>query len=168
MSTVGLLQQETIGTSHLSVKLANRGYAALLVGMTMTPDLYAAGIDIVGPSNLVTLLETVPPYWKPLLAQLTKVVGGTPETKEGRAYLTLTYAKNIKKPHLIVQGANDPRVKQAESDQIVNEMKSHNIPVVYLRYPNEGHGLVRPENKLSMYAKIETFLKRFAGGWTKD
>lgn len=143
------------------------GYATL-VGMTMTPDLYVAGIDIVGPSNLETLLRSVPKYWKPHMAHLTKIIGASYETEEGRKLLKerspLTYAKNIKKPLLIVQGANDPRVKQAESDQIVEAMKKSSIPVVYLLYPDEGHGLARPENRLSMYAYAETFLANFAGG----
>lgn len=143
------------------------GYATL-VGMAMTPDLYVAGIDIVGPSNLETLMNSIPPYWKPVMAHLHKIIGASNETEEGREFLKerspVTYAKNIKKPLLIVQGANDPRVKQAESDQIVAAMKKENIPVVYLLYPDEGHGLARPENKLSMYAYSEVFLANFAGG----
>ena len=143
------------------------GYATL-VGMTMTPDMYVAGIDIVGPSNLETLLNSIPAYWKPHLAHLIKIVGASPETEEGKKFLKerspLTYAKNIKKPLLIVQGANDPRVKQAESDQIVEAMKKHLIPVVYLLYSDEGHGLARPENRLSMYAHSEMFLANFVGG----
>ena len=143
------------------------GYAAL-VGMTMTPDMYVAGIDIVGPSNLETLLKSIPPYWKPQIAHLIKIVGASPDTEEGRDFLKerspLSFAKNIKKPLLIVQGANDPRVKQDESDQIVEAMKKLSIPVVYLLYPDEGHGLARPENRLSMYANAEVFLANFAGG----
>ncbi len=143
------------------------GYATL-VGMAITPDLYVAGIDIVGPSNLETLLRSIPEYWKPHMAHLTKIMGASYETEEGRALLKerspLTFAKNIKKPLLIVQGANDPRVKQAESDQIVEAMKVNSIPVVYLLYPDEGHGLARPENRLSMYANAEVFLANFAGG----
>lgn len=143
------------------------GYATL-VGMAMTPDLYVAGIDIVGPSNLETLLRSIPKYWKPHMAHLTKIMGASYETEEGRKILKesspLTYARDIKKPLLIVQGANDPRVKQAESDQIVEAMKKSSIPVVYLLYPDEGHGLARPENRLSMYANAEVFLANFAGG----
>lgn len=143
------------------------GYATL-VGMTRTPDLFAAGIDIVGPSNLETLLNSIPPYWKPMMAHLNKIIGASADTEEGLAFLKerspLTYADKIKKPLLIVQGANDPRVKQAESDQIVAAMVKHRIPVVYLLYPDEGHGLVRPENRLSMYACAEVFLANFLGG----
>lgn len=143
------------------------GYATL-VGMSMTPDMYVAGIDIVGPSNLETLLKSIPPYWRPHIAHLTKIIGASVKTAEGRKFLAdrspLTYACNIKKPLLVVQGANDPRVKKSESDQIVEAMKQHNIPVVYLLYPDEGHGLARPENRLSMYANAEVFLANFAGG----
>jgi dipeptidyl aminopeptidase/acylaminoacyl peptidase len=143
------------------------GYATL-VGMTRTPDLFAAGIDIVGPSNLETLLKSIPPYWKPMVAHLNKIIGASVDTKEGLTLLKerspLTYAEKIKKPLLIVQGANDPRVKQAESDQIVAAMVGHKIPVVYLLYPDEGHGLARPENRLSMYALSEVFLANFLGG----
>lgn len=143
------------------------GYATL-VGMTMTPEIYVAGIDIVGPSNLETLVKSIPAYWKPNIGHLKKMLGYTPDTDEGSAKLKemspLTYAENIKRPLLIVQGANDPRVKQAESDQIVAAMKAKSIPVVYLLYPDEGHGLVRPENRLSMFAHAEIFLANFAGG----
>lgn len=143
------------------------GYATL-VGMSMTPDMYVAGVDIVGPSNLETLLNSIPPYWKPHMAHLVKMLGASPDTQEGRAFLKerspITYANKIKKPLLVVQGANDPRVKQAESDQIVSAMKKHAVPVVYLLYSDEGHGLVSAENRLSMYAHIETFLANFAKG----
>ena len=143
------------------------GYATL-VGMSMTPDMYVAGIDIVGPSNLETLMQSIPAYWKPQIAHLIKIIGASPEELEGQKFLKerspLTYAQNIKKPLLIIQGANDPRVKQAESEQIVNAMKKHKIPVVYLLYPDEGHGLARPENRLSMYVNAEAFLAEFLGG----
>ncbi len=143
------------------------GYATL-VGMTMTPDLYAAGIDIVGPSNLETLMNSIPPYWKPVFAHLKKIIGASPDDEEGKRFLfersPFNYAKSIKKPLLIVQGAHDPRVKQAESDQIVTAMKEHGIPVVYLLYKDEGHGLARPENRMSFYAHAEIFLANILKG----
>lgn len=143
------------------------GYATL-VGMTMTPDLYAAGVDIVGPSNLETLMNSIPPYWKPVFAHLKKIIGASPEDEDGKKFLfersPLNYAKNIKKPLLIVQGAHDPRVKQAEADQIVAAMKEHGIPVVYLLYKDEGHGLARPENRMSFYANAEIFLANILKG----
>lgn len=138
------------------------GYATL-AGVTFTPDKFACGVSIVGPSNLVTLLETIPPYWQPMIELFTTRVGDH-RTDEGRAFLTqrspLTYVDRIKRPLLIGQGANDPRVKQAESDQIVHAMQAKNIPVTYVLYPDEGHGFARPENNLSFFAVTEAFLAR--------
>ncbi len=143
------------------------GYATL-VGLTMTPDVFACGVDIVGPSNLQTLLESVPEYWKPALDMLKVRIGGDHETAEGREFLKsqspLTYADNIKKPLLIGQGANDPRVKQTESDQIVAAMQNKEVPVTYVLYPDEGHGFARPENRLSFFAVTESFLAHSLGG----
>lgn len=136
------------------------GYATL-AGLTFTPDVFACGVDIVGPSNLVTLLETIPAYWTPMLKMLTTRVGD-PSTDAGLALLKarspLTYADRIQRPLLIGQGANDPRVKQAEADQIVQAMQAKNIPVTYVLYPDEGHGFARPENNLSFFAVTEAFL----------
>jgi dipeptidyl aminopeptidase/acylaminoacyl peptidase len=136
------------------------GYATL-AGLTFTPDVFACGVDIVGPSNIITLLETIPPYWAPMLAMLTSRMGDH-RTEDGRAFLKsrspLTYADRIRKPLLIGQGANDPRVKQAESDQIVQAMQAKNIPVTYVLYPDEGHGFARPENNMSFSAVAEAFL----------
>ncbi|MFN8832433.1 MAG: alpha/beta hydrolase family protein, partial [Alphaproteobacteria bacterium] len=137
------------------------GYATL-VGLTMTPDIFACGVDIVGPSNLATLYDSIPPYWEPFKVSLSKKMGG--DTSSEAAMLELSerspikYVDHIKKPLLIAQGANDPRVKQAESDQIVDAMKAKGIPVTYLLYPDEGHGFVRPDNKQSFYAIAEHFL----------
>ncbi|HWR26290.1 MAG TPA: S9 family peptidase [candidate division Zixibacteria bacterium] len=142
------------------------GYATL-VGMTFTPDRFACGVDIVGPSNLVTLLNTIPPYWVPEVEQMKKRVGDY-TSEEGRELLRsrspLTYADRIKKPLLIGQGANDPRVKQNESDQIVKAMQAKNINVTYVLYPDEGHGFVRPENRISFNAVAEAFLSKCTGG----
>ncbi len=142
------------------------GYATL-AGLAFTPDVFACGVDIVGPSNLVTLLESIPPYWGPLRAVFATRMGN-PDTEEGRALLTerspLHQAHRIRKPLLIGQGANDPRVKQAESDQIVQAMQTHGIPVTYVLYPDEGHGFQRPPNRLSFNAVMESFLGRCLGG----
>jgi len=136
------------------------GYSTL-AGLTLFPKLFACGVDLVGPSNLITLLESVPPYWKPMIELFTSRVGDH-RTEEGRALLTkhspLTYVDRICRPLLIGQGANDPRVKQAESDQIVQAMKEKDIPVTYVLYPDEGHGFARPENNLSFFAIAEAFL----------
>jgi dipeptidyl aminopeptidase/acylaminoacyl peptidase len=135
--------------------------------LTFTPEFFACGVDIVGPSNLITLLESMPPYWKPMLELFTTRVGDH-RTEDGRALLTkhspLTYADRICRPLLIGQGANDPRVKQAESDQIVQAMQAKGIPVTYVLYPDEGHGFARPENNLSFYAIAEAFLMECLGG----
>ena len=142
------------------------GYATL-AGLTFTPDTFACGVDIVGPSNLVTLLNTIPPYWEPQVELWANRVGDH-RTEEGRAFLTerspLTHVERISKPLLIGQGANDPRVKQAESEQIVQAMQDKNIPVTYALYPDEGHGFARPENNLSFFAVTEAFLAGCLGG----
>lgn len=136
------------------------GYATL-AGLTFTPDKFACGVDIVGPSNLMTLLSTIPPYWEAGKVQFYKRMGD-PTTEEGRALLKerspLTYVDKIKKPLLIGQGANDPRVNVAESDQIVAAMKAKNIPVTYVLFPDEGHGFARPVNNIAFNAVAENFL----------
>jgi dipeptidyl aminopeptidase/acylaminoacyl peptidase len=142
------------------------GYAAL-VGVTFTPETFACGVSIVGPSNLNTLLASIPPYWTAFLDTFKRRVGD-PGTEEGRRLLTarspLFKAERIVRPLLIAQGANDPRVKQAESDQIVDAMKARAIPVTYVLYADEGHGFARPENRLSFYAVSEAFLAKCLGG----
>ena len=142
------------------------GYATL-VGMTFTPEVFACGVDIVGPSNLVTLLNTVPAYWQPMIDLFTSRVGDH-RTEEGTEFLLerspLSYVDNICRPLLIGQGANDPRVKQSESDQIVQAMQDKEIPVTYVLYPDEGHGFARPENNLSFFAVAEAFLARHLSG----
>lgn len=143
------------------------GYAAL-VGATFTPNYFACAIDIVGISNLNTMVESVPQYWKPVLALIMKRIGGDPSTPEGKEFLAsrspLNFADKIIKPLLIAQGAKDPRVKQAESDQIVQKLQEHKIPVTYLLYPDEGHGFARPENSRSFSAIAEQFLAMYLGG----
>ncbi|MCB9848261.1 MAG: S9 family peptidase [Phycisphaeraceae bacterium] len=142
------------------------GYATL-VGLTFTPDEFACGVDIVGPSNIVTLLNTIPPYWAPAVEIFKKRVGDH-TTPEGQAFLEarspLSRVDQISKPLLIAQGANDPRVKQTESDQIVEAMQRKGIPVTYVLYPDEGHGFRRPENSTSFTAVAEAFLAEHLGG----
>lgn len=142
------------------------GYATL-VGLTFTPDTFKCGVDIVGPSNLNTLLSTIPPYWASFFEQFAKRVGD-PRTADGKKLLAerspLTRADRITKPLLIGQGANDPRVNQAESDQIVKAMQAKNIPVTYVLFPDEGHGFQRPENNKAFNAVAEGFLAQCLGG----
>jgi dipeptidyl aminopeptidase/acylaminoacyl peptidase len=142
------------------------GYATL-VGLTFTPDVFACGVDIVGPSSLVTLLQNVPEYWMPFMPVM-KIRVGDVDTEEGRAELLkrspLEFVDKIKKPLLISQGKHDPRVKKLEADQIVAAMQEKNIPVTYVLYPDEGHGFRRPENNKSNNAVTEAFLAEQLGG----
>lgn len=141
------------------------GYAAL-AGLTFTPDVFACGVSIVGPSNINTLIASIPAYWKPFLDNFAARVGDF-RTPEGQKFLNerspLNHVAKIKKPLLIGQGANDPRVKQAESDQIVKAMSERKIPVTYVLYPDEGHGFARPTNRLSFYAVAEHFFQQHLG-----
>lgn len=142
------------------------GYAAL-VGLTFTPKVFACGVDICGVSNLVTDLKSIPPYWKPEIEKDFKRIGDY-RTKEGEAFLMsrspISYVDRIERPLLMAHGANDPRVKQNESEQIANAMRVRGIPVTYVLYPDEGHGFARPENRLSFYAIAEAFLAEHLGG----
>ncbi len=142
------------------------GYATL-AGLAFTPDVYAAGVSIVGPSNLITLLESIPPYWE-AIRKVFHVRMGDPKTAEGKAQLErqspLHSAERIKAPLLVVQGANDPRVNKAESDQIVVALRERGFPVEYLVAPDEGHGFQRPVNNMAMLASAEKFLSKHLGG----
>ncbi|MEO0600499.1 MAG: S9 family peptidase [Myxococcota bacterium] len=142
------------------------GYATL-VGLTFTPDVFVCGVDIVGPSNLQTLLGSIPPYWAPLLGTF-KMRVGDPDTEAGRAELwarsPLSRVDDLARPLLIAQGANDPRVKQAESEQIVDALKQRGVPVRYALFPDEGHGFGRAGNRLAFYAITEAFLAEHLGG----
>src|SRR6185295_18457718 len=142
------------------------GYATL-VGLAFTPEKFACGVDMVGPSNLSTWLANVPPYWASFLDDLKRRVGD-PATPEGRKFLNarspLFRASKIQRPLLIGQGANDPRVKQSEANQIVYAMRKKGLPVTLVLYSDEGHGFTRPENRLSFYAISEAFLAQCLGG----
>ena len=140
------------------------GYAAL-VGAAFTPERFRCSVDIVGPSNLSTLIKSIPPYWAPMIAQFHTRLGHP----DGDADLLwerspLSRVDNISIPLLIAQGANDPRVKQAESEQIVEAMTARGIPHEYVLYPDEGHGFAKPENRLDFYARAEAFLAEHLGG----
>ncbi|KAI1707818.1 prolyl oligopeptidase family domain-containing protein [Ditylenchus destructor] len=143
------------------------GYATL-VGMTFTPDVFSCGVDIVGPSNLITLLETIPPYWMGFYNDMTTMLGADKKTEEGKKFLKsrspLYFANRVKNPLIIIHGSNDPRVKQAESDQFVSALKKNGIPVTYVVYPDEGHGMRKPHNMLAMSGFIEEFLHQCLGG----
>ena len=142
------------------------GYATL-AGLAFTPDTFACGVDIVGPSNLFTLLNSIPPYWAAYRRQLVSRMGD-PDNAQDKELLTraspLFSADKIKAPLLIGQGANDPRVKPAESEQIVAVMEKNGLPVTYVLYPDEGHGFVRPDNRIDFFARAEGFLSKCLGG----
>ena len=144
------------------------GYAAL-AGMAFTPDVYAAGISFVGPSNLFTLLASVPPYWEPYRQMQYEMIGN-PETEKDllTAASPLFSADQIAAPLLIAQGANDPRVKKAESDQIVEALKKRGIDVPYIVKDNEGHGFANEENRLYFYRAVERFLAKHLGGRAEE
>ncbi|MDH3901896.1 MAG: S9 family peptidase [Xanthomonadales bacterium] len=161
------VEQGITSADKVAIMGGSYGGYATLVGLTFTPDEFSCGVDIVGPSNLVTLLESIPPYWESFRKVFAQAIGD-PETEEGQSLLKatspLTHADKITKPLLIAQGANDPRVKQAESDQIVSAMAEKGIPVTYVLYPDEGHGFAKPENNLSFFAVAEAFLAECQGG----
>jgi dipeptidyl aminopeptidase/acylaminoacyl peptidase len=176
----GLLMQDDItwGVKHLiekgiadpkkvGIMGGSYGGYATLAGLTFTPDLYACGVDIVGPSNIFTLLESIPAYWEAGRAFLYGMVGD-PESEEGKQRIReaspLFSATKIEKPLLIIQGANDPRVKQAEADQIVIALRDRGHDVAYLLADDEGHGFAKPVNQMAMYAEVERFLASKLGG----
>lgn len=145
------------------------GYAAL-VGASFTPDVFAAAVSMVGPSSLVTLVRSFPPYWRPLLASTWFRYVGDPDDPEQLADLEARSPLNrvdaITAPLLVIQGANDPRVTKAESDQIVAALRERGVEVEYLVKDDEGHGFVKPENRMEAYGAIETFFARHLGGRT--
>jgi dipeptidyl aminopeptidase/acylaminoacyl peptidase len=162
-----LIEQGIADPKRVGIMGGSYGGYATLAGVTFTPDLYAAAVAIVAPSNLNTLLSTIPPYWE-AGRQLFHKRMGDPTTPEGRAQLErqspLNHVSKIKTPLMIVQGANDPRVKQAEADQIVIALRDRNYPVQYLLADDEGHGFARPVNNMAMFAEGEKFLAKYLGG----
>lgn len=160
-----LVAQGIADPEKIAIMGGSYGGYATLVGLTFTPDVFAAGVDIVGPSNLVTLMQSIPPYWAPMKAMFAHRLGDL-ETEEEflKERSPLFYVDRIQKPLLIGQGANDPRVKQAESEQIVEAMQKAGKPVQYALYTDEGHGFARPENRLHFYAIAEEFLAKYLGG----
>jgi dipeptidyl aminopeptidase/acylaminoacyl peptidase len=161
------IDQHIADPAKVAIMGGSYGGYATLVGLTFTPDTFACGVDIVGPSNLMTLLQSIPPYWQPQIEQFAKRVGDW-RTDDGKKLLSerspLSHVDAIKKPLLIGQGANDPRVKQAEADQIVSAMKAKSIPVTYVLFPDEGHGFARPPNRIGFNAVSEVFLAQCLGG----
>ena len=142
------------------------GYAAL-ASVTFTPKEFACAVDVVGPSNVRTLLATIPPYWKPMKSMFATRVGDIDNPADAeliQAASPLFLADRIERPLLIGQGANDPRVKQAESEQIVEAIAKSGGAVTYVLYPDEGHGFARPENSIDFNGRAEKFLAEHLGG----
>ena len=162
-----LIAQGIADPKKVGIMGGSYGGYATLAGVTFTPDVYAAAVSIVGPSNLITLLESIPPYWEQIRKLFYERMGD-PNTPEGKAQLLrqspLTAADKIKTPLLVIQGANDPRVTKRESDQIVMALRDRGFPVEYLVAPDEGHGFARPENNMAMFASAEKFLAKYLGG----
>lgn len=160
-----LVKQGVADPKKVAIMGGSYGGYATLVGLTFTPDEFACGVDIVGPSNITTLLKTIPPYWAPLKALFAKRIGDMEKEEDFLKERSPLYkADKITKPLLIGQGKNDPRVKVAESDQIVEAMRKAGKPVEYVVYPDEGHGFARPENRLHFFAITEQFLAKHLGG----
>ncbi len=166
-----LVEQGITDPKRVGIWGASYGGYATLAGITFTPDLYAAAIAEVAPSNLITLLETIPPYWEGGRTIFYKRMGD-PTTPAGKAQLIrqspLSHVAKIKTPLLITQGANDPRVNKRESDQIVMALRDRNYPVEYLVAPDEGHGYARPVNNMAVLAAAEKFLAKHLGGRYQD
>lgn len=140
------------------------GYATL-AGLAFTPELYVCGVDIVGPSNAKTLFESIPPYWATMKQMLVLRVGDVENDEAlNRKISPLYHAEKMVKPLLIAQGANDPRVKKAESDQIAKKLYENKQDVKYVLYTDEGHGFARPVNRLDFFARTEEFLATYLGG----
>jgi dipeptidyl aminopeptidase/acylaminoacyl peptidase len=162
-----LVADGTVDPKRVAILGGSYGGYATLAGVAFTPDLYAAAVAIVAPSNLLTLLETIPPYWESGRVIFHERMGN-PTTPEGKKQLErqspLNSASKIKTPLLVVQGANDPRVKKAESEQIVIALRDRGFPVEYIVAPDEGHGFARPVNNMAMWAASEAFLAKHIGG----
>ena len=162
-----LIAQGIVDPKRVGIAGGSYGGYATLAGLAFTPDLYAAGVSYVGPSNLITLLNSIPPYWESIRTVFNERMGN-PNTEAGKAQLVrqspLNSASRIKAPLLVVQGANDPRVNKAESEQIVTALRDRGSPVEYLLAPDEGHGFARPINNLAMFAAAEKFLAKYLGG----
>ncbi|WP_138989326.1 S9 family peptidase [Larkinella sp. C7] len=162
-----LIDQGIADPKRVGIMGGSYGGYATLAGLAFTPDVYAAGVAIVAPSNIITLLNSIPPYWESVRKTFYERMGD-PNTPEGKAQLMkqspLFSADKIKSPLLVVQGANDPRVNKAESDQIVVALRDRGFPVEYLCAPDEGHGFARPVNNMAMLALAEKFLAKHLGG----
>jgi dipeptidyl aminopeptidase/acylaminoacyl peptidase len=157
-----LVGQGIVDSERVAIYGGSYGGYAALIGATFTPDVFKCAISMVGPSNLNTLIDSFPEYWKPMIAMWHKRVGEDKDFLWSRS--PLSRVDDIRIPILIAQGENDPRVKRAESEQIVAAMKEQGIDHEYVMYENEGHGFVKPENRLDFYHRADRFLAKHLGG----
>ena len=166
-----LVAEGVADPKRLGILGGSYGGYATLAGVTFTPDLYAAAVDIVGPSNLITLLDSIPPYWE-AARKIFYVRMGDPTNPRGKALLEeespIHSADKIKTPLLVAQGANDPRVNRREAEQIVIALRDRGFPVEYILAPDEGHGFARPINNLALFMESERFLAQHLGGRYQD
>ena len=159
-----LIDEGIADPDRIAIYGASYGGYATLAGLIFTPDLYACGVDYVGVSSLFTFMETIPPYWELYRSMLYEMVGHPEKDKELLASSSpLLHVDKIKVPLFIAQGANDPRVKKSESDQIVEALKARGIDVPYMVKENEGHGFYNQENNFDFYREMEKFLKKHIG-----
>jgi dipeptidyl aminopeptidase/acylaminoacyl peptidase len=156
-----LIKEGIADPKRVAIYGASYGGYATLMGITKTPDLYAAAVDYVGVSNMFSFMKTIPPYWKPFLEMMTEMVG---DAEKDKAQLTATSpalnADKIKTPLFVAQGAKDPRVVKAESDQMVEALKKRGVAVDYMVKDNEGHGFRNQENQFEFYGAMEKFLAK--------
>lgn len=156
-----LIKQGIADPKRVAIYGGSYGGYATLAGVTFTPDLYAAAVDYVGVSNLFTFMKTIPPYWKPFLEMLYEMVGNPEAEKELLAAASpVMHADKIKVPLLVAQGAKDPRVNKAESDQMVEALRKRGVEVEYIVKDNEGHGFSNEENRFEFYEAMEKFLTK--------
>ena len=160
-----LIEQGIADPKRVAIYGASYGGYASLAGITLTPDLYACAVDYVGVSNLFTFMSTIPPYWKPYLDMMYEMVGDPEKDKEMMTQASpVFHVDKIKCPLFIAQGANDPRVAKAESDQMVEALKKRGIDVPYMVKDNEGHGFSNEENRMDFYREMEKFFAKYLGG----
>ena len=160
-----LIKEGIADPKRIGIYGGSYGGYATLAGLVYTPDLYAAGVDYVGVSNLFTFIKAIPPYWKPYLEMLYEMIGHPEKDKDLlTAASPVFHSDKIKVPLLIAQGANDPRVNKAESDQMVEALKKRGIEVPYIVKSNEGHGFANEENRFEFYRAMEEFLGKHLGG----
>lgn len=156
-----LIAQGIADPARVAIYGGSYGGYAVLAGLTLTPEVYCCGVDYVGVSNLFTFMQTIPPYWRPMLEMMYEQVGN-PETDRERLAATspALHADQIRVPLFIAQGANDPRVNKAESDQMVEALRARGVEVEYMVKDNEGHGFHNQENRFDFYRAMERFLAK--------